>query len=61
MKEKYKVIKAQELQRKDSEYSLGTAAFKYTQNKFGEGSNRPSDRDVLYRGDSVASNSLAIY
>ena len=61
MKENYKVIKAQELQRKDSEQSLGTAAFKYTQNKYGEGYNRPSDKHVLYRGDTDASNSLAIY
>lgn len=61
MKEKYKVIKAQELERKDSEQSLGTAALTYTQNKFGDGSNRPSDKNVLYRGDSVSSNSLGIY
>lgn len=39
MKEKYKEIKAKEHRDRDSQVSLGTAALKYTQTKYGEGVN----------------------
>jgi len=36
-------MKAQESKGRESEVSLGTAALNYTQNKYKEGGNRPSE------------------
>ena len=46
MKEKYMQIKAQESKGRKSEVSLGTAALNYTQNKYGKGGNRPSEKNL---------------
>jgi hypothetical protein len=51
-------MKAQESKGRESKMSLGTAALNYTQNKYGEGGNRPSEKNVskidLERPDSFA-------
>ena len=62
MKEKYMQIKAQESKGRESEVSLGTAALNYTQNKYGKGGNRPSEKNlssrVMDRSDSFAIHSV---
>lgn len=51
-------MKEQEQKGRESKVSLGTAALNYTQNKYGEGSNRPSEKNAskidLERPDSFA-------
>ncbi len=55
-------MKEQEPKSRESEVSLGTAALNYTQNKYGEGGNRPSEKNVskidLQRIDSFATYTL---